>query len=305
MCRIRLFEESLIEPILSGEIRTPVHLCVGQEAVATGVSAALRPQDHVYGNHRSHGHYLAKGGDMNALMAEIYGKETGCCKGRGGSMHITAPEVGFMGATPIVAGTVALALGDALAAKISGDDRIVVSFFGDGAMCEGVVYEAINAAVLWDLPILFVCENNLYSTHMRIQDSLAQNPSHQISGIGINKDAIIGDDPEEIKEEVDFLRECLPAFLELKTYRLCGHVGPDDNILGDHKDIRPPEEVEEWKKKDPVETFEKHLVDMGIIEYEQPYRIRKSVQDEVNKAHDFAQQSPWPDPEDLLKYVYA
>ena len=181
MVRIRLCEESLVEPILNGETRCPVHLYSGEEAVATGVCAALSQGDYVFGTHRSHGHYLAMGGGMNELVAEIFCKENGCSKGRGGSMHVIAPNMGFMGAAPIVAGTIPLALGAALASKIRGDGKISVSFFGDGATGEGVLYESLNFAALKKLPILFVCENNFYSTHLPIREC---RPKDEIFSIG-------------------------------------------------------------------------------------------------------------------------
>ena len=301
MLRIRLFEQALIDPILSSEVKTPCHLCIGQEAVAVGVCSALRPQDQVFGNHRSHGHYLARGGDMNKLAAEIWGKETGCSKGRGGSMHIAAPEVGFMGATPIVAGTVSLALGTALAAKIKGEDRIVVSFFGDGAMGEGVVYEAVNFAVLHELPIIFVCENNGCSTHMPIEKCAANvTLSDQVSGFGIHRDLIDGNDVMEVKTRMDLIvkHKRLPYFLECETYRLCGHVGPDDNILGEHLDIRPKEEIEEWKMKDPLRSDITTFMAAGIL-------FDEEITKEVQAAIEFARSSPWPNKEDLLRDVYA
>ena len=160
MLRIRLSEESLIEPILKGDIRTPCHLYSGQEAIATGLCATLIQDVYVFGCHRSHGHYLAKGGSLQAMMAEIYCKETGCSHGRGGSMHLIDPEVGMMGAAPIVAGTISLAVGAALASSIRKDGRVSVSFFGDGATGEGVLYESINFAALKKLPVIFACENN-------------------------------------------------------------------------------------------------------------------------------------------------
>jgi pyruvate dehydrogenase E1 component alpha subunit len=295
MLRIRLFEESLIPGILSGEIKTPCHLCIGQEAVAVGVCRALRSQDVVFGNHRSHGHYLAKGGDMKALCAEIYGKETGCSKGRGGSMHLADPEVGFMGSVPIVAGTAALAVGAAMAFKMRGEDRIAVSFFGDGAMQEGIVYEALNLAKLHRLPILFVCENNQYATHMRLQDCLF-NPPHVIAqGLGYSTKLIDGNSVMDVYSAVlDTLEYSnLPEFIECWTYRLCGHVGPDDNILGEHLDIRPKKEVDGWRLADPTVSTEWTTTTLN------------SVRKEVEESHQFAKESRFPDSNTLENYVYA
>jgi len=303
MLRIRLFEQALIDPILSSEVKTPCHLCIGQEAVAVGVCSALRPQDQVFGNHRSHGHYLARGGDMNKLAAEIWGKETGCSKGRGGSMHIAAPEVGFMGATPIVAGTVSLAVGAALAAKIKREDRIVVSFFGDGAMGEGVVYESLNLAALWKLPIIFVCENNGYATHMPTNKCWnGAREFHEVAeSIGIDGYWLDGNDVtlvnDSVKSAIAHMNDG-PTFLECETYRLCGHVGPDDNILGSHTDIRPKKEIEEWQMKDPLRSDITTFMAAGILSDE-------AITKEVQEAIEFARTSPWPNKEDLLRDVYA
>lgn len=300
MLRVRLFEQSLISHILDGEIKTPCHLCIGQEAVAVGVCQALQPEDVVFGNHRSHGHYLAKGGSMNALCAEIYGKETGCSRGRGGSMHLAAPEVGFMGSVPIVAGTVALAVGAAMAFKMRGEKRIVVAFFGDGAMQEGIVYESFNLARLYSLPILFVCENNQYATHMKARDCLFTQPHLIAEGIGYEPDRRDGNDVVAVNTSTAIRREWIvsrnqPFFIEFTTYRLCGHVGPDDNILGKHLDIRPEEEVAAWQAKDPLKNFKSILTTEDFFQ----------ISDEVAEAHQFAKESPWPNPEDLEKYVYA
>ena len=312
MLRIRLFEESLIDPILKGEIKTPCHLCIGQEAVAVGVCSALRKEDWVFGNHRSHGHYLAKGGDMKALMAEIYGKETGCSRGRGGSMHIIDREAGFMGATPIVAGTVPLAVGAAMAAKLRGEDRVVVSFFGDGAMGEGVVYESLNIAALYELPILFVCENNRYATHLPLEKTSAVKDLWLIP-TKMHSRPVSGMDVMDVREATKEAIEKLPAFLEMKCYRFCGHVGPDDNILGFHTDIRPKEEVEAWRKRDPVKLTGRQYHSVNnykcMTGEEEPMcellMTRETVQKEIKESVQFAQDSPWPDPKELERYVYA
>src|SRR5262245_48891519 len=168
MLRIRRTEECVAELVERGEIRCPCHLCIGQEAVAAGVCSVLQADDYVFGNHRSHGHYLAKGGSLKELMAELFGKTTGCAKGRGGSMHLVAPEVGILGTVPIVAATIPMAAGTALASKLRKDGRVSVSFFGDGAVDEGTFHEAMNLAAVWILPVVFVCENNLYSSHLHL-----------------------------------------------------------------------------------------------------------------------------------------
>ena len=310
MLRIRLCEESFIEPIINGEVRCPVHLYSGEEAIAAGVCAALNKEDYVFGTHRSHGHYLAKGGGMKELVAEIYGKKTGCSKGRGGSMHVIEPEIGMMGAAPIVAGTISLALGAALASKIRKENRVSVSFFGDGAAGEGVLYESLNFARLKRLPILFICENNYYSTHMPIREC---RPNEDIFEIGKPWDILSlkvdGNDVLEVyeaaKKAVDLCRAGEgPVFMECVTYRLRGHVGPDDNIQGTRMDIRPKEEVEVWRKKDPIVNFENYLIKDKILEKADIEEIKREAGKEVEEAHLFAKNSSYPNESELSKYVF-
>ncbi|PIX88788.1 MAG: hypothetical protein COZ31_05440, partial [Nitrospirae bacterium CG_4_10_14_3_um_filter_44_29] len=300
----------LVEPIIKGEMKGPVHLYTGEEAIATGVCAALSRKDYVFGTHRSHGHYLAKGGTLQKLIAEIYGKETGCSKGRGGSMHIIDPEKGMLGAAPIVAGTISLAVGAALASKIKGEQRVSVSFFGDGATGEGVLYESLNFAALKKLPVIFACENNLYSTHLPIREC---RPGKHIFGIGIPfgimSFQVDGNDVlkvyETTKKAVEICKKNRgPVFIEFMTYRLRGHVGADDNVQGTHTDIRPKEEIARWRKKDPIMKFERFLLKKKIFKKEELERIKKKLKDELQDAHIFAKNSPYPNPEELKKYVF-
>jgi len=310
MVRIRYCEESLVEPILKGEVRCPVHLYSGEEAIAVGICAALKKKDYIFSTHRSHGHYLAKGGDMSALVAEVYGKESGCSRGRGGSMHIADPENGMMGSAPIVGGTIPLAVGAALASSIRKDKRVTVSFFGDGATGEGVLYESLNFAALKKLPIVFVCENNLYSTHLPIRECRVDD---NISTIGkpfcIKSFRADGNNVLKVyeiaKKAVDLCRKNQgPVFLEFVTYRLRGHVGPDDNIQGANTDIRPKEEVAVWRKKDPVKKFERFLVKNKILSKTDMENIKKQAEKEVQKAHAFALKSPYPKKGEVTKYVF-
>ena len=310
MVRIRLCEESLVEPILNGEVRCPVHLYSGEEAIATGMCAALSEEDYIFGTHRSHGHYLAKGGSMGELIAEIYGKEAGCSGGRGGSMHIIEPAKGMMGGAPIVAGTISLALGAALASRIRKEPRVSVSFFGDGATGEGVLYESLNFAALKCLPMLFVCENNLYSTHMSIQECRSNLPiSHIGKPFGISTFRVTGNDVlkvyETARKAVGLCREGRgPAFIECVTYRLRGHVGPDDNIQGSHQDIRPEQEIAKWKKKDPIPRFRRYLIRNAIVEKDELASIEQTAQEEVHDAHVFTKNSSLPREGDLGKHVF-
>ncbi len=309
MVTIRYAEEILVEPITKGEVRCPVHLYSGQEAVAVGVGAVLARKDYVFGNHRSHGHYLVHGGTVRELFAEIYGKESGCAGGRGGSMHICAPESGFLGAAPIVGGTIALATGAALAASIRKDGRIAVSFFGDGATGEGAFYESLNFASLRKLPIIFVCENNLYATHMPLQDCRAANnivatgkpfciPSFREDGNDVLKVY------ELASKAAGLCRSGKgPVLLEFMTYRMRGHVGPDDNIQGCRTDIRPAREVAAWKSKDPICKLEKYLLLKKICSSGELKRIKEAVTRTVKEALKFAISGEYPDPKDLHKYV--
>lgn len=309
MLRIRTFEESLISPILNNEIRTPCHLYSGQEAIAVGVCAALHKEDLIFGNHRSHGHYLAKGGDMKKMAAEILTRETGCSRGRGGSMHLIAPEVGMLGSAPIVSGTISLATGAALASLIQKDGLVVVSFFGDGAAGEGVLYESLNFAALNKLPILFVCENNFYSTHMSIRDCRVEKHIYNVADpFCVESKQVDGNDVLTVYEAAQkSIQACRqghgPAFLECLTYRQRGHVGPDDNIQGCHTDIRPAQEIKKWRLKDPIQIFEIKLLEMGLAQAID--KIKIDVQDEVDAAHRFAKESPPPSIEDLEKFVFC
>jgi len=310
MIKIRLVEESFVEPIVKGEIKTPCHLYTGEEAIATGVCATLNLDDRVFGNHRSHGHYLAKGGSLKKMVAEIYSRKTGCAKGRGGSMHLCAPDVGMMGAAPIVGGTISLAVGSALASKIKKDKRVTVSFFGDGATGEGVLYESLNFASLKKLSIIFACENNLYSTHMPINECRPDSDIYKIAlPFDIKSFRVDGNDVLKVyeiaKKSVEMCRSGKgPVFIEFLTYRLRGHVGPDDNIQGTHTDIRPKSEIEKWRKKDPLKKFEKYIIKNKIIAEQELKSIKKEIEKEVITAHNFAKNSPYPKKSELTKYVF-
>jgi len=310
MLRIRLSEESLVDPILRGDVCTPCHLYSGEEAIATGVCTALSKDDYIFGNHRSHGHYLAKGGSLKAMMAEIYCKETGCSRGRGGSMHLIDPDVGMMGSAPIVAGTISLSVGAALAASIRKDNRVAVSFFGDGATGEGVLYESINFAALKKLPVIFACENNLYATHMPIRECRVNQPISRIAEpFGIEIHSVDGNDVLQVyeasRQAVETCRRGNgPVFIEFMTYRFRGHVGPDDNIQGCHTDIRPHKELNEWLQRDPIRLFEAYLLDNQLLDAPSLDNIRGEAEQEVEAALDFAKHSARPKDEELSAYVY-
>jgi TPP-dependent pyruvate/acetoin dehydrogenase alpha subunit len=310
MLCIRQFEECVAGLVMDKAVQTPCHLYSGQEAIAAGVCHALTTKDYVFGTHRSHGLYLAKGGDMNAAMAELFTRETGCSRGRGGSMHLCAPEVGVLGTSSIVAGSIGLGLGTALAADIQGNGRVTVCFFGDGATGEGVLYESMNLAALRKLPIIFVCENNFYATHMPIREC---RPGEEVVKIaeafGISSLRVDGNDLMTVHasacESVSRCRQGRgPFFLECLTYRLRGHVGPDDNIQGEHTDIRPPEELEAWRRQDPIPRYTRTLIEAGLCDEIRYETLVADVDREVSAALRFAQDSPRPQGrEELLRYV--
>ena len=310
MVVIRLCEEALIEPIISGAIRCPCHLYSGQEAIAVGLCANMTDEDYVFSNHRSHGHFLAKGGRIDALFAEIYGRSAGCSRGRGGSMHLSDPEKGMMGSAPIVAGTVSLALGSALASLIRREHRVSVSFIGDGATGEGVLYEAMNFASLKKLPIIFACENNFYATHMPICECRTGSEISNIAQpFGIASMCIDGNDVLEVYRQTrEAIAQCRrgegPVFIEFTTYRHMGHVGPNDNIQGTLTDIRPKQEIELWLQKDPVTRFEKYLLHTGMATDAELKKMQEAIRKEIDASHRLAMQSPLPGESELLAYVF-
>ena len=247
---------------------------------------------------------------MPAMIAEIYGKKTGCSQGRGGSMHIIDPDNGFVGATPIVTGSVPLATGSALASRIRKNKNVTVAFFGDGATGEGGLFESLNFAALKKLPLIFVCENNLYSTHLPVSQIRIER---KISDIGkpfnIKSFTSDGNDVMGVynltKKAVNLCRNGKgPVLLEFVTFRLRGHVGPGDTIQGSHRDIRPKEQIAEWKKKDPIPGFKKFLIDNNHLSEDEIAEIDKICMKEVDDANRFAINSEFPDKSELLKYVF-
>jgi len=307
MLRIRLVEEKVSDLLTKHEIICPCQLYIGQEAVATGVCANLRKDDFVFSNHRSHGHYLAKGGDLKAMMAELYCRETGCSRGRGGSMHLASPDIGLPGSTAIVTGSVPLSAGVALAFSLQKKDAVSVTFFGDGAVNEGVWYETLNFASLKKLPIIFVCENNLYSTHMPISSCLADTEIYRkASTLNMPGIRIDGNNVVEVyrttKRAIDAARKGKgPTLIECMTYRWRGHVGPSDDI---DKGLRSKEELDYWMARCPVKALEEHLIESGAISEADKERIRRDIENEIEEALVFAKASPLPDGDELLKNVF-
>lgn len=267
MLRIRRAEEWIGAAVSRGEIVGPCHLCIGQEAVAVGVCDALLPRDSVWGAHRSHGHYLAKGGDLTQLIAEVLGQRSGCTGGRGGSMHLMAPDVGIRGTVPIVAGTIPLAVGAAFASKVRGDGNVAVAFFGDGATEQGHFAESLNLAALYRLPVVFVCENNLYSSHLPLAHRRA-NPDITATAVVAGVPAVTtdGNDVEAVFHAASaaVARGRAgegPSLIEALTYRLRGHVGPGEDL---HVGESRAAELLVWHARDPIIQVRERLLCAGV-----------------------------------------
>jgi len=309
MLYIRMVEERIADEYAKQEMRCPIHLSIGQEAVSAGVCAALGEQDCVLSNHRCHGHYLAMGGDLAAMIAELYGKVTGCTSGKGGSMHLIDLDAGFVGAAPIVGSTIPIAVGNAFSAKQRGIDRVTTVFFGEGAVETGAFYESVNFAVLHELPILFVCENNLYSVYspLSVRQPEGRTQCDVARGIGITCHSGDGNDVAEVydlaKQAIESIRAGNgPVFLEFATYRWREHCGPNfDNNFG----YRTPEEFESWKEKCPISNTLKSLQERhGISELELA-AVRADINARIDEAFEFAHASPYPEPEDAYDAIYA
>lgn len=307
MLRIRMFEEKIVELYPEQEMKCPVHLCIGQEAIAAGVCLNLKKEDYVFSNHRGHGHCLAKGSGMKPLMAEFYGKKTGCSRGKGGSMHIIDIENGILGTSAIVGGGIPMGVGAALASVMKGEERVSVVFFGDGAFDEGVLYESFNFASLKKLPVIFVCENNFYATNSH---QSARQPTCRISDIAPAFDAhgecIDGNDVIAVyKAAQDAVsrarRSGGPSLIEAKTYRWKGHVGHEADF---DKGLRPKAELDYWVERCPVKNFRKMLLEKGLIAGEYLDKAAAGVKKEIDEAVAFAKASPYPDACELLEDVY-
>ena len=308
MLRIRMVEERVADLLICGsDIICPTHLYTGQEAVAAGVCANLRQDDYVFSTHRSHGHYIAKGSSIKALMAELYTKVTGCSKGKGGSMHLASPDIGLPGSSAIVAGTIPLAVGAALAFSLQKKDSVSVAFFGDGATNEGVFYESLNIASLKKLPVVFVCENNLYSTHMPTSACLVDTDIYKkaelfnMPGIRIDGNNVI-DVFQASKESVQNARLGKgPTLLECMTYRWHGHVGPYFDF---DKGLRSKEEFDCWIDKCPVKQMERFLLQSSIMSNTENTELQKAIIREIREAVNFAQKSPYPEPYEVSNDVF-
>ncbi len=304
MVNIRLFEETVARNYVEQEMRCPVHLSIGQEAVAVGVCSQLSPTDKIYSNHRAHAHYLAKGGDMTALIAEFYGLENGCVGGWGGSMHLMDLQAGFAGTTPIVGGTVPIATGSAWAQKHQQQSACTVSFLGDGCFEEGVVAESLNFAALHQLPILYVLENNLYSVYTRIEE---RQPPRKLTAVAESMGLkTLKGDGNRLVEVVELTQKALnliqqgkgPVFLELSTYRWPEHCGPNND---DHLGYRPAGELAQWQQRCPIAQMETEL----NLSAEQMAETYQQIQQNIDQCWEKALRGKIPSPANLEAKVYA
>lgn len=321
MQRVRTFESRCqrlwnhrVGPGPNGEVTKQehmpgfVHLSIGQEAIAVGVCTVLRDDDCIASTHRGHGHVIAKGGDVDKVMAELYGRATGYCRGKGGSMHLFAPEIGVLGTNGIVAGGVAHAVGAALSSKLLGHDRVAVTFFGDGASNQGVFFEAMNLAALWSLPVIFVCENNFYSEWTNYERLTAgagivdrgrpfNIPSFQVDGTDV---LAMRDATSEAVRRARAGRG--PTLIEARVYLQCGHMEGEEVITGKY---RSEEEITSWLIRDPIVQLGARLKAAGIADDASLDQVAREESDRVKAALKFALESPAPDPEDLYADVYS
>ena len=309
MVRIRSTEEKISSKYKNWEMRCPVHLSIGQEAIAVGVCENLDKNDKIVTTHRSHAHYLAKGGSLNGMIAELHGKETGCAKGLGGSMHLIDLKAGVYAAVPIVGSTIPIGTGIAWANKLKRNKGIVVAFFGDGATEEGVFFESLDFAALHKLPILFICENNEYSVYSHI--SKRQSKKRDIlkiaKSMGVNSLKVSGNSVEKIflesKKIINKIKKNSgPYLIEFKTYRNLEHCGPNnDDKLG----YRKKNYLNFWKHKCPVKNYTNYLKSKKFLSNKNELIIKKKIENEINKAFKFAKESKFPNKELLNKFIYA
>ncbi len=304
MYEIRNFEEKVAYFFSRGMIHGTTHLYVGEEATAVGIISALRDDDWISSTHRGHGHTIAKGIDLNRMMAELFGRETGYCKGKGGSMHIADLTRGNLGANGIVGGGIPIATGAGITSRLKGLDRVSVSFFGDGAINEGSFHESVNLASVWDLPVLYVCEDNQYGMSMSRHKSInLQDLAERAKAYGIPGKTIDGNDVvlvyKEAREALQHVRKTGPSLLVCETYRYLGHSKSDANRY------RSKEEINEWKKKDPIPRLRKDMIDSGMFGEDELDAIEKKAQEDLEAAVEFATNSPEPPVESLTDDVYA
>jgi pyruvate dehydrogenase E1 component alpha subunit len=305
MVQIRAFEEMVSTKFAAGCMPGFVHLSLGQEAVAAGACGPLRKDDYIITNHRGHGHCIAKGVDMKPMMAELYGKKTGLCKGKSGSMHLSDMEHGMLGANAIVGAGIPIGTGAAYSIKVRKTDQVVVIFHGEGSTGNGVFHESMNMAAIWKLPAIYCCENNLYAemTHASVHMPF-ENVADRAKGYNIPSAIVDGNDPEAVYQAVDEAVKRArkgegPTFIECKTYRWHGH------YEGDPAKYRKEGELEEWMKKEPIKVYGEKLKKLGYVKDADLEQIAREAQAMVDEAVKFAEESPAPGPEVILEDLYA
>jgi len=307
MVRIRRFEEEAGRLMEEGKIPGALHLYVGQEAIASGVMQHLSASDQITSTHRGHGHLIAKGGEFDRMFAELYGRVTGYCKGKGGSMHISNMELGMLGANGIVGAGPPIAIGAAFSNKFRNTDNVTIAFFGDGASNEGSVHEAANMAALYKLPCIFICENNGYGEYTAQANHQAiVDVADRAAGYGMPGVVVDGMDVMAVYEVAGAAiqrarKGAGPTLMECKTYRYYDHVG----IRGMGLTYRTDEELEKWKKRDPIRLFEERLVEMGLLTGKKISNIYSKINAEIESAIKFAEDSPFPNTSELLEDVYS
>ena len=307
MAKIRAFEEKVTELYMKAIMPGLAHLYSGQEAVAVGVCEALRADDYITSTHRGHGHCLAKGASIDRMFAELLGKEAGYCKGKGGSMHIADPDSGNLGANAIVGGSAGIATGAAFSAKMRGSDQVAVCFFGEGALGQGILYEVMNMASLWKLPVIYVCENNMYNEYTHYSETLAGHLTARAAAFGILVESVDGQDVQKVYETMQQLAERArrgegPAFLECRTYRYYGHhVGDVSRSY-----YRSKEEEQQWRsERDPLRLLAERLISQQITDQKVLDQVTADVQEEVDRGVQFALDAAYPEPDEVDQDVYA
>ncbi|PYG85001.1 pyruvate dehydrogenase E1 component alpha subunit [Ruminiclostridium sufflavum DSM 19573] len=308
MQTIRLVELRIEEEYKYDEIKTPIHLSIGQEAIAAGVCLHLEKDDYIIGTHRSHAQYIAKGGDLKKMIAELYLRKTGCSFGRGGSMHLIDMEAGVLGSTAIVGGNIPLGTGVALAAKLQKKAAVTAVFFGDGAVDEGTFHESLNFSLLKKLPVVYICENNSYAINSHeLNRHSSKNIYKWAEGYGIPSCQIDGNDVLQIS---DYAKKAVlsarsgegPAFIECITYRWKGHIGTVNDV---GEGLRPQSEYDYWISKCPIKWYRDYLKGIGLLDEKTEKAIDDEIKQAIKEAFDFAQGSPKPSPDELLDFVYS
>jgi TPP-dependent pyruvate/acetoin dehydrogenase alpha subunit len=305
MLLIRVFETRASEEFAKGNINGHIHTYAGEEGVAVGACTNLRNNDLITSTHRGHGHCIAKGGDVKFMMAELFGRRTGYCKGKGGSLHIADVSIGILGANGIVGAGIPIACGGGVSAQIRGTDQVCISFFGDGASNQGTFHESLNLASIWRLPVVFIAENNQYAQttpqkyHMNVKSISERASAYGLPGVTVDGNDVMAV-YETVHEAVRRARTGAgPTLVECMTYRLRGH------YEGENMGYRTQDEVDDWKKRDPILRFVQQIVKMNILTEEETKKIEESVRKEVEDAVKFAKESPWPEPEEALEDVYV